>query len=104
MGSQSKDTEMPLSHNSSKSNFYNDHEDHGSVGAILNRSSASAVSAYTGAVSSPYSGQTRLLQQSYHGSPHIQNKPVKRSGTPASSGQLPGQTVPAVSVHARLSV
>ena len=28
---------MPLNHNSSKSNFYNDHEDHGSAGAILNR-------------------------------------------------------------------
>ena len=37
-------------------------------------SAASTVSGYTGAVSSPYSGQARLLQQSYHGSPHIQNK------------------------------
>ncbi len=41
---------------------------------ILCSSAASTVSGYTGAVSSPYSGQARLLQQSYHGSPHIQNK------------------------------
>ena len=31
-----QDSEMPLSHNNSKSNFYNDHEDHAG-GAILNR-------------------------------------------------------------------
>ena len=82
---------MPLNHNSSKPNFYNDHEDHGSAGDILNRrcdnfpippcpaaSTVSgyteAVSGYTEVVSSPYSGQARLMQQSYHGSPHIQNK------------------------------
>ena len=42
-------------------------------------SAASAVSAYngSGSVSSPYSGQPRMLQQqNYHGSPHIQNKCV----------------------------
>jgi len=97
MASQSQDTEMPLNHNSSKSNFYNDHEDHGSAGAILNRSSASAVSGYTGAVSSPYQGQARLLQQSYHGSPHIQNKPVKRSGTPEHMLSEPGLELRAIS-------
>ena len=33
-------------------------------------------------MSSPYAAQGRLLQQSYHGSPLIQSKPVKRSATP----------------------
>jgi len=91
MASQSQDSEMPLNHNNSKSNFYNGGEEHAG-GAILNRSTACTVSGYTGTVSSPYSGQSqqRLLQQSYHGSPHIQNKPIKRSGTPDHLLNEPG--------------
>ena len=45
-------------------------------------STASTTQGYSQSVSSPYSGQARLLQQTYHGSPLIQSKPAKRSGTP----------------------
>jgi len=83
MASQSQDSEGPMTHNNSKSNFFPGSEDHN--GAALNRSTASTTAGYpvsSQSVSSPYSGQGRLLQNYSHGSPHIQTKPGKRSATP----------------------
>ena len=53
-----------------------------SVTLFPDLSTASTGPGYSQAVSSPYSAQGRLLQQSYHGSPLIQSKPAKRSATP----------------------
>ena len=49
---------------------------------LMSLSTASTTQGYSQSVSSPYSGQARLLQHPYHGSPLIQSKPVKRSATP----------------------
>jgi len=107
MGSQSQDSEMPLAHNNSKTNFYPGAEDHSG----LNRSVVSSSGFTPGqSVSSPYSGQGRLLQQGYHGSPLIQSKPTKRSATPehmlAEAGLELRQLgrVPAVSSPGRQSL
>lgn len=82
MASQSKDVEPSLSHNNSKSNFFAEEEGGGhprSRAEDINRSLNTTVQHTP---SSPFqAGQGRLLQQPYS-SPHILQKPHKRSGTP----------------------
>jgi len=84
MGSQSKDAEPSLSHNNSKNNFFSEDDPRN-----ISRADDSAISRSTvmttmqmtpNPVSSPYQAQARVLQG--YSSPHILQKPLKRSGTP----------------------
>jgi len=84
MASQSQDTEAPV-HNGREDVSRSRGDD-----SVISRSTANTTVGYGGpphtpqSVSSPYSGQGRLLQgQGYpHASPHVPLKPAKRSATP----------------------
>jgi len=86
MASQSKDAEPSLSHNNSKSNFFPE-DDPRSLStraddSINSRSGVNtSIQLTSNPVSSPYQSGARILQQGYN-SPHILQKPLKRSGTP----------------------
>jgi len=84
MASQSKDVEPTLTHNNSKSNFFSDEDSRSRIDeSIISRSSGSnSLSNTTSPSASAYTSQARMLQHKAYNSPHILQKPVKRSGTP----------------------